>query len=213
VADVGDVLHEELGDEGILGMLLERIGALTAELSWELGAPDPPGAETLHQARLDHVGIVVGDLRRAGELYGEVLGARLVAGGSHAGLGARSVHYAFPGGGKVELLEPIGPGGIADFLERRGVGTHHYAYFVDDLQGHVDDLTARGFEVAGHSRDEAGWEEAYVLPRSADGCLVQLVSSPEPLSEVEGITLPDVLAGAWEWAGHRPVRGEGKQDV
>lgn len=214
VTGIGAALHREFGSEGILVMLAERIEALASELSWELGVPEtsgPPVAPVA--ARFDHVGIVVEDLGRVGEFYGDVLGGRLVAGGSHAGLGARSAHYLFPGGGKIELLQPVGPGGIADFLERRGEGTHHFAYFVDDLRDYVDDLVARGFEVAGRSRDEDGWEEAYVIPRSAGGCLIQLVSSPEPLAEVDGITLREVLSDEWEWAAHRPTRRKGSRDV
>lgn len=199
-------LHRAFGDVGVLPLITERLLALTEELASELGVTGLPDTRRPTVARLDHVGIVVRDLARAGELYGDVLGGSLVGGGSHAGLAARTAHYAFPGGGKVELLQPTGPGGIADFLERRGEGTHHFAYFLDDVAVVVDDLERREFRVVDRSLDDNGWEEAYVSPRSAQGCVVQLIGSPAGLEPEYDITLEAVLADEWQWIDHRPQR-------
>lgn len=191
------------GAGGVLGILGERIAALLGEFGWEAGSAGPVDAG----ARLDHVGIVVRDLRAAGVLWGDLLGGTLLAGGVHAGLGVRSVHYGYAGGGKVELLQPVEPGSdIAGFLAGRGEGMHHLTFFVPDLDGAVGGLTRHGLRVVDAASTSDGWREAYVSPRSAQGCVVQLVADGTSLEPVAGVRLDDVLADRWEWVDHRPRR-------
>ena len=55
----------------------------------------------------------------------------------------RWVQLRFPGGGKVELLEPLGEGFLCRFLEKRGEGLHHMTFKTDDIQAaiaHVEGL-------------------------------------------------------------------------
>jgi methylmalonyl-CoA/ethylmalonyl-CoA epimerase len=190
------------GDGGILGVLGERIAALLGEFAWEAGLIDPslstPGA------RLDHVGIVVGDLRAAAALYGDLLGGVLVSGGRHAGMGVKTLHFTYAGS-KVELLSPERPGPVADFLEARGGGLHHLTFFVDDLTSTMDGATAGGLKVVDVNRDAPEWQEAYLGPRSTQGCVIQLAQSAD-LAPVPGVTVESVLAGEWEWVDHRARR-------
>lgn len=201
-------VRDELGDSVLLAVLGDRIAALLGEFAWEIGMIDPavaseglPGG-----ARLDHIGIVVADLRAAALLYGEVLGGTLVAGGVEPGLGVRSLHYEYGGGSKIELLQPLSTGPVADFLETRGGGMHHLTFFVPELQEAIDELDRNRFVVVDASLDSTDWQEAYVSPRSAQGCLLQLVASPESRTLGSCITLDEVLADKWEWVEHRPHR-------
>jgi catechol 2,3-dioxygenase-like lactoylglutathione lyase family enzyme len=187
---------------GVLPILAERIGALVDEFTWETGLVEP----TRDGGRLDHIGIVVDDLAAAARLYGEMLGGRLTAGGRHAGMGVRTLHYRFPGGSKVELLQPVAPGATADFLARRGAGMHHLTFFVPNFDATTGELAGHGYRVTDPA-DLPGWREAYVSPRSAQGCLIQVVTSPAGHTpEVDGVTVEQVLADEWEWVDHRPRR-------
>ncbi|MFC0531190.1 VOC family protein [Phytohabitans kaempferiae] len=202
---------DDLGGGGVLGVLGERIAALLGEFAWEIGMVDP--AEAPPGTRLDHVGIVVRDLRAAATLYGDLLGGTLVTGGVHHGVGVRSMHFTYPGGPggtsggtKVELLEPMRPGPIARFLEARGSGgMHHLTFFTPDLTNAIDDLARGGLTVVDIDRSAPEWHEAYLSPRDTQGCLVQIAQSPD-IERVAGITVDSVLRDEWEWRDHVPRR-------
>ena len=206
------------GEPSVLAVLAERIDALAGELAWETGlaetADQPETAGQLETGsgsgpaaeRLDHVGIVVGDLAAAAALYGGVLKGRLVAGGVHREMQVRSLHYTFAGGSKIELLQPVGPGETADFLQARGGGLHHLTFFVPEVEATAGELTGRGYRVV-HPAAQPGWREAYISPRSTQGCVIQLVTSPAGhTTEAVGVTVEQVLAGQWEWADHQARR-------
>jgi methylmalonyl-CoA epimerase len=155
---------------------------------------------------LDHVGMAVRDLQRAAQLYVDGLGGELVAGGLEPDTGLRSLHVAFPGGGKIELLEPTKAGPVADFIERRGEGVHHLTVLVDDIPASASRLSDLGFSIVGVSEDSPVWHEAYVSPRSALGCLLQLVRPGPGYGKPVAISLEEVLAGQWTWEDRSPKR-------
>jgi methylmalonyl-CoA/ethylmalonyl-CoA epimerase len=195
-------------DSPLLARFAERLEALVDEFGWELGAIDEAEVAGPRPA-LDHAGIVVADLGAAAELFAGLLGGTVVGGGEEDGYAVRSLHVDFPGGGRVELLAPTGPGGFEDFLAARGEGVHHLTILVEGLEELVEALTAEGHRVTGVDLATEGWHEAYLSPRSAHGCLIQLVETgPEFGRPVDGVTVADVLAGHWEWVDHRPRRRE-----
>jgi len=188
---------------GLLGVLAERVSALLGEFAWEIGLLDP--AEAPPGARLDHVGLVVHDLRAAATLYGGLLGGALRSGGTHRGMGVRSLHFTYPGGGKVELLQPVAPGPVADFLDARGGGPHHLTFFAPSLDDAETAFARHGIEVIGADRTAPEWQEVYLAPRTTQGCLIQVVQGPEPPA-ADAVTVESVLADEWEWVDHRPRR-------
>jgi methylmalonyl-CoA epimerase len=196
-AEAGSALLTRFGD---------RLASLVAELAWEVGIGAEARAPEL-RPKLDHVGIVVNDLGAAAALFTDLLNGTVVAGGSEATHQVRSLHLTDAGGAKVELLEPTGGGAMSRFLSRHGEGVHHLTFLVDDLVATVDRLEAAGHRVVDMDIGSDTWREAYVSPRSAHGCLVQLVETREGYGDpVAGITVDDVLAGRWEWVDHRPRR-------
>ena len=106
----------------------------------------------------DQVGIVVSGLNQALEAYTDGLGIapwvgwmydqHLLARRSFRGEEGRytmrlAVHGANP---QVELLEPIdGPSIFHEFLEARGPGLHHIAYFVPSFRAAEAHLSGLGF--------------------------------------------------------------------
>ncbi len=159
--------------------------------------------------RVDHVGLIVRDLEQAVRLYVDVLGATLVAGGVEHTHNVRSAFVKFPDGGKFELLCPIGPGGMQSFLESRGEGVHHVTLFTEDVAGLDTKIRESGLQTAGLDLDDPVWGEVYVSPKSAHGCLLQLVQPGERYdleSKAGEVTLDAIVKDEWVWKDRAPAR-------
>lgn len=129
------------------------------------------------QLRLDHVAIAVESLATALPLFESLTGA---AGSAVEEVASQGVRVAFvgSGGGRLELLEPLGPETpVGRFLGRRGPGLHHVAYRVADLQATLDALAARGVELIDRSprAGAGGHRVAFLHPRGTGGVLIELV--------------------------------------
>jgi methylmalonyl-CoA/ethylmalonyl-CoA epimerase len=128
--------------------------------------------------KVDHLGIAVKSLSEAVAAY-EALGFAVDA--VHD-VPTEKVRAAFLAVGEshLELLEPTDPSSvIARFLEKRS-GLHHVCVLVDDLDGALTELKARGVPLL----DEAprpgagGCRVAFVHPRGAAGVLLELKEGP-----------------------------------
>jgi methylmalonyl-CoA epimerase len=82
---------------------------------------------------LDHVAVAVHSIKEALTLYRDALGGEYLM-GADAGDSWRWVQLRYPGGGKVELLEPLGEGFLSRFLAKRGEGLHHMTFKTDDIE-------------------------------------------------------------------------------
>jgi len=82
--------------------------------------------------KIDHIGIVVRDLDKAIRMYSQAFGLELKM---VEQLEEHQVRIAFIPVGEVliELVEPIGPGMIQDFLTQHGEGLHHICYRVTEI--------------------------------------------------------------------------------
>jgi methylmalonyl-CoA/ethylmalonyl-CoA epimerase len=141
--------------------------------------PDGPvGFPLVRGASLDHVAVAVRDAGRAATVYRDVLGGEFLYGADQPEQGFRFVQYRFPGGGKVELITPLGGGFVARFLDARGEGMHHITLRVSDLEAHVERLRQHGIEVILVDLRDANWKEAFIHPRDAHGVLIQLAETP-----------------------------------
>jgi catechol 2,3-dioxygenase-like lactoylglutathione lyase family enzyme len=80
-------------------------------------------------------------------------------------------------GARLELLDPTGPGFLARSLATRGEGPHHVTFTVPDLRGTVAQVRSLGATVVGESYEHPPWREAFVLPDSRHGVVVQLAQS------------------------------------
>lgn len=126
--------------------------------------------------RLHHIGIVVDDLDAAAANYerlGFADGERFVV----PEQGIEAVVYR-AGPGYMELIRPTDPdGAIGRYLAKRGGGTHHVAYAVDDLAGTLDRLKAAGVRLIDEVPRQGthGWRIAFIHPESCNGVLTELV--------------------------------------
>ena|SRR5947209_5316042 len=132
---------------------------------------------------LDHIAVAVHSIKSALTLFREALGGEYLMGGDQGG-SWRWLQLRFPGGGKVELLEPLGDGFLARFLDRHGEGLHHITFKTDDLEAAIAQVEQGGYELVDVDLSDPDWKEAFLRPSKAHGTLIQLAQS----------SLPDELA-------------------
>lgn len=124
--------------------------------------------------RIDHLGVAVADLAAATKAY-ETLGLKVE---TVHDVPTEKVKAAFlpVGESRIELLEPTDPTSvIARFLEKRS-GMHHLCLTVDDLDGALAELKARGVALLDETArpGAGGCRVAFVHPRATAGVLVEL---------------------------------------
>jgi len=81
---------------------------------------------------IDHIGVVVRDIQAALPFYRDRLGWEVVGREEQSDVGVKVV-YLEGAGTTLQLLEPVGPGGIRDHLEANGEGIHHLCLAVPDI--------------------------------------------------------------------------------
>ena len=127
----------------------------------------------------DHVAVAVHSIKAALPLYRDALGGKYLMGGEPDGTW-RWVQFRFPGGGKVELLEPLADGFVSRFLERYGEGLHHVTFKTGDLQAAISHVEGLGYELVDVNLEDEHWKEAFMRPSKAHGTLIQLAQSSAP---------------------------------
>jgi methylmalonyl-CoA/ethylmalonyl-CoA epimerase len=142
--------------------------------------------------RLDHVAVAVKSIKPALSLYRDALGGEYLMGGD-AGDSWRWLQVRYPGGGKVELLEPTGEGFLSRFLERHGEGLHHMTFKTDDIRAAIAQIEGRGYELVDVNIENPHWKEAFVRPSKAHGTLVQIAQSSAPDEAVKDALRPSNL--------------------
>jgi methylmalonyl-CoA epimerase len=136
--------------------------------------------------RLDHIGILVRDIREALPLYTERLGLRAEP---PVELPEQQVRVAFlhADEGRLELLQPTAPdSGLARVLEKRGEGLLHLCFEVDDIEAALRRLEAAGVPLV----DRHAWPSphglaAFLHPRGFHGVSIELRQKTAGQAEVE----------------------------
>jgi len=128
--------------------------------------------------RLDHIGAPTPDATEAAAMY-ERLGMRVIHEETLTAFNIEAVCLA-SAGTVLELLEPTGPGPVADFLERSGAGFQHIAYQVADLQATMATLRAAGvgFRTEAPVTGVGGAEVVFLDSGSKQGLETELVQAP-----------------------------------
>jgi methylmalonyl-CoA/ethylmalonyl-CoA epimerase len=128
---------------------------------------------------IDHVAVAVRSIKDALPLFRDALGGEYLMGGD-GGETWRWLQLRYPGGGKVELLEPLGEGFLSRFLERRGEGLHHVTFKTDDIRGAIEQVERQGYELVDVDLESPHWKEAFLRPSGAHGTLIQIAQSALP---------------------------------
>jgi len=128
--------------------------------------------------RLNHVAIVVPDVKAAAKLYKDMLGADVSEPVPLPAHGVTTVFVTLPNT-KIELLEPLGEKSpVRGFLERNPAGgMHHLCYEVENILAARDKLEGEGMRVLGDGEPTIGAHGKPVLflhPKDFCGTLIEL---------------------------------------
>ncbi|MEA2517368.1 MAG: methylmalonyl-CoA/ethylmalonyl-CoA epimerase [Actinomycetota bacterium] len=131
--------------------------------------------------KIEHIALAVEDLDTAVKHYAEVWGLEVSHRERVEDQGVEEAMLPL-GDSFLQLLGPTGPDTtVGKFVAKRGEGLHHIAYEVDDLEGALAELKAKGVPLI----DEAprlggrGHMVAFVHPKGNHGLLVELIQKPE----------------------------------
>lgn len=127
---------------------------------------------------LNHVAIVVPDLRSASILYRESFGAEVSEPVALAEHGVTTVFVNLPNT-KIELLHPLGENSpIRRFLDKHpDGGMHHVCYEVEDIEAAVRHLAQQGLRILGDGKPKIGAHGKPVIflhPKDGFGTLIEL---------------------------------------
>jgi len=131
--------------------------------------------------KIDHIGIVVKNLEKAIKVYSDVLGLKA---NKIEQVEEFKVKIAFLPVGEVlvELLEPVGPGIVEDFLAEHGEGLYHICYKVADIDEALEEV---GKKVKLRDKKPrpggAGSRVAFLEPESMFNVETELVERKEEI--------------------------------
>lgn len=125
---------------------------------------------------INHVAIAVRDIEESLRFYRDVFGVEDAEVEDVPGQGVKAALVRI-GGSQLEFIQPTdSDGSIARFIERGGEGLHHVCFEVEDLEGKLGLLAARGIDLVDKvPRQGLSGMIAFLHPRSTGGVLVELV--------------------------------------
>ena len=129
--------------------------------------------------RIHHVGVAVVDLDESIELYRRALGAELVHRASNEKEGLEAA-FLRVGDGEVELMVALREDSpVGKFVAKRGVGLHHVAYAVTDIDAALAGARDAGCELIDSTPRTGmhGTRIAFVHPKSLGGVLTEFVET------------------------------------
>ena len=126
--------------------------------------------------KVEHIGIAVKNLAESVSLFERLLNTTCY---KTEAVESEKVTTAFLKAGetKIELLESTDSDGvIARFIEKKGEGTHHIAFEVDDIEVEMERLKNEGFVLLNET-PKAGADDKMVCflhPKHTNGVLIEL---------------------------------------
>ena len=125
---------------------------------------------------VEHIGIAVRDLAASTPLFASLLNCDAYKSEEVASEGVLTTFFQV-NQTKIELLAATRPdSAIATFIEKRGEGTHHIAFEVDDIVAEMARLKAAGFTLLNEVPKQGADNKlvCFVHPKSANGVLIEL---------------------------------------
>lgn len=126
--------------------------------------------------RIDHIALLVDDLTAPLSFWRDALGMEV----THVkDIPSEAAQIAFlpAAGSEIELVRPTtSDSGLAKYLEKRGPGMHHVCLEVDDIEGMLAQLKAKGIQLINETPkvNAEGKKYAFIHPKSAFGVMVEL---------------------------------------
>ncbi len=125
---------------------------------------------------IEHIGIAVKNLNESIKYYEEIFNLKCYAIEEVKDQKVRTAFFQI-GETKIELLESTEPDGpVGKFIEKKGEGVHHIAFAVNNLNGTLKEIEAKGIQLIDKQpRNGAeGLEIVFLHPRSTYGVLTEL---------------------------------------
>lgn len=126
--------------------------------------------------KIEHIGVAVKSLDESIPIYEKLLNTKCYKIEEVTSEGVKTAFFKI-GESKIELLEATNPESpIAKFLEKRGMGMHHIAFDVTDIDEEISRLQDSGFQMIHQSpKDGADHKRiAFLHPKSTESLLVEL---------------------------------------
>lgn len=126
--------------------------------------------------KVNHIAIVVPDLKEANNFWVDALGLEL-EGVKQVGEEGVEVAFLPIGESEIELISPMDmSSGVAKYLDKRGPGMHHICLEVDDIEATLQRLRDYGIPLITENPlvNEQGTKYAFVHPKGTNGVLVEL---------------------------------------
>jgi methylmalonyl-CoA/ethylmalonyl-CoA epimerase len=126
--------------------------------------------------QVNHVAVVVDNMDKALSFWRDALGLELQGLREVPAEKSQVAFLPLPGS-EVELVQPTtDDSGIAKYLAKRGPGMHHLCLEVDDIEGMMLQLKAKGVRLINEEPRSAadGKKYAFIHPESTSGVLVEL---------------------------------------
>ena len=126
--------------------------------------------------KIEHIGIAVKNLAEANQLYSKLLNTKPYKEEAVESEGVTTSFFEV-GESKIELLAATREdSAIAKYIEKRGEGIHHIAFYVDNIEDEIERLQQEGFKLL-NDQPKRGADQkkiAFLHPKSAQGVLVEL---------------------------------------
>ena len=126
--------------------------------------------------KIEHIGIAVKNLAEANQLYSMLLNTKPYKEEAVESEGVTTSFFEV-GESKIELLAATREdSAIAKYIEKRGEGIHHIAFYVDNIEDEIERLQQEGFKLL-NDQPKRGADQkkiAFLHPKSAHGVLVEL---------------------------------------
>ena len=129
---------------------------------------------------IEHIAIAVEDLEESGKLFTEILGISHPTRENIPDQKVTTDIFSI-GNSKIELLEATSTDSpIYKFIEKKGVGQHHIALKVDDIQSALDYCKKNNIQLIDESPrvGAEGLHIAFIHPKSTNGVLIELCQEP-----------------------------------
>ena len=133
----------------------------------------------MYPSHIDHIGIAVHSIEESRKFYENILGLKCYKIEEVTDQKVKTAFFKL-GEVKIELLEPTDPESpVAKFLEKKGPGFHHMAYFVENVNEALFVAEARGAQAIDKwSRKGAdGMDIGFLHPKSTEGVLTEYCSN------------------------------------
>jgi len=125
---------------------------------------------------IEHIGIAVDDLNGVADFFGDLLGLELRKREKIADQQVITDIYHTEKG-KLEFLKATDDNSpISRFIEKKGLGMHHIALQVDNIQMALDYLKGQGIQLIDEKYriGAEGYKIAFIHPKSTRGILIEL---------------------------------------